>query len=323
MSPSALAQLVKDVVRREGFERVGIAPAAPLQRGEYLRQWLETGLAGEMGYLHEHLEIRQDPSRILPGARSIIVAALNYHQPEAPKPEGPPRGRVAMYAWGDDYHKVIKRKLWRSIDALRQAISEPFEARAFVDTAPLLERELAAQAGVGWIGKNTLILHETLGSYALLGEIVTTLDLPPDQPAVDHCGSCTRCLDACPTQAFTAPYQMDATRCISYHTIELRGDIPAEFHAAIGEWVFGCDICQQVCPYNRKAPLTSEPAFAVRDPGPYPVLQELLNWQIADYRRTLTRSAIKRAKLPMLQRNARIALDNAGADPADTGTGPA
>lgn len=271
-----------------------------------------------MGYLHQHVAERCDASVLVPGARTVIVVALNYHQPapdivaESPvDTDNAARGRVAMYAWGDDYHRVIKRKLFAMVDAMREVIDEPFEAKACVDTVPLLEREYAMRAGIGWIGKNTLVLDAKLGSYFFLGEIVTTLALPFDAPAADHCGRCTRCLDACPTDAFPAPYELDASRCISYLTIEHRGeDIPEEFHADMRDWVFGCDVCQQVCPHNRAAPTTREPRFAPRTPGPTPKLDDLLTWSDADYAEALRGSAIKRAKPDMLRRNARIAQAN-------------
>ena len=247
---------------------------------------------------------------MLPGAHSVIVVALNYHQPTPPRPEDQPRGRVAMYAWGDDYHGVVRDRLERMVEGMRQVFDERFEARICVDTAPLVEREWAAAAGVGWIGKNTLVLHHRLGSYLFLGELVTTLKLAPDAPATDHCGSCTRCLEACPTRALFAPYQMDASRCISYLNIELRQDVPAEFHRRMGDWVFGCDLCQQVCPHNRRAPTST--AFTIRPPGPFPALDEVVGWTADQYRAVSSNSALKRAKLPMLRRNAAIARANAG-----------
>lgn len=220
-------------------------------------------------------------------------------------------GRVAMYAWGDDYHDVLKRKLFAVADRLHERISEPFETKVCVDTAPLLEREYAMRAGIGWIGKNTLVLNERLGSYFVLGEIVTTLDVAVDAPATDHCGTCRACLDACPTAAFIAPYQMDASRCISYLTIEHRGEtIPAEFGEATGDWVFGCDICQQVCPHNSKAAATTEPRFKARAETIHPDLQAMIDWSDEDYREMRKGSAIQRAKPAMLRRNARIALAN-------------
>jgi epoxyqueuosine reductase len=308
MSPSEKSELVHRIAAGLGFDRVGIARAGPVERSEYLRAWLEAGSAGQMGYLHRHFEQRTDLRALLPGARSIIVVALNYHQPAPVMEDDQPRGRVARYAWGDDYHRVVKDRLEAMMDALRIEVDEPFEAKVCVDTAPILEREWAAAAGVGWIGKNTMILHQGLGSYFFLGELVTTLELTADAPATDHCGSCTRCLEACPTDAFPAPYQMDASRCVSYLTIELRDEIPAQFHAAMGDWIFGCDVCQEVCPYNRGAPIGE--SFAIRPPGPVPALAEVLDWTTQDYRSTLRGSAVKRANLRMLQRNAAIALAN-------------
>jgi len=239
--------------------------------------------------------------------------ALNYHQPAPNRPssEDRPVGRIARYAWGDDYHRVIKSKLFALADRMRAELSDAFEAKACVDTAPLIEREAAAAAGIGWIGKNTMVLSRGLGSYFFLGGLVTTLDIEPDAPTMNHCGSCTACLDACPTQAFPAPYQMDARRCISYLTIEHRGEIDPALERKMDDWVFGCDVCQEVCPFNRDAPSTTEPRFTVRSPGPALRLNDVRDWSIDDYRRELRGSAMKRAKLDMLQRNARIALGNA------------
>ena len=220
------------------------------------------------------------------------------------------RGRIAMYAWGEDYHDVLRDKLREMEKKLRAQVIEPFECRICVDTAPIIERELAAAAGIGWIAKNTLVIDPELGSYFFLGVMLTTLDIVADKPMADHCGTCTACLEACPTQAFTAPYELNASRCISYLTIEHRGDISKPFQEMMGDWVFGCDVCQDVCPHNRKAPDTREPRFAARDPAPAPPLQELLAWNENEYREKLRGSAMSRAKLDMLQRNARIARAN-------------
>ena len=215
-----------------------------------------------------------------------------------------------MYAWGDDYHDVLRDKLRVIEQKLRGTVPDVFDCKICVDTVPILERELAATAGVGWIAKNTMVIHPDLGSYFFLGVLLTTLDIAPDEPIADHCGTCTACLDACPTQAFTAPYQMDASRCISYLTIEHRGDISRPFQEMMGDWIFGCDICQDVCPHNRKSPDTREPRFAIRDPAPGPTLQQLLAWSETEYRERMLGSAISRAKLDMLKRNAMIAADN-------------
>lgn len=316
MDPAQTAKTVKRLAAELGFDRCGIARADPIGRGDYLKEWLRLSRAGSMDYLHRNLNIRLDPAQILPNARSAIVVALNYHQPE-PTPHqlsgdrGGLQGRIAMYAWGEDYHDILRDKLRALVEHLRAEITEPFETRICVDTAPIVERELAAAAGIGWIGKNTLVLHQDLGSYFFLGAIVTTLTLPADQPVEDHCGSCRACLDACPTSAFPAPYQMDASRCISYLTIEHRGDISKPFQAMIGDWVFGCDVCQEVCPFNRDAPAASEPRSAVRPPAPSPRLGEILAWTDDDHRSALAGSAVTRATPEMLRRNARIAADNA------------
>ncbi|MEP0843814.1 MAG: tRNA epoxyqueuosine(34) reductase QueG [Phycisphaerae bacterium] len=299
-----------------------------------------------MTYLDRWRELRTDVRRLLPGARSVVVVAHAYRQvPEQDRTSArgqeaqddkvtsrqgdeatdgreahsairDPRsaiGRVAQYAWGRDYHRVIRKKLHRLVDALRRAVAEPFEARVCVDTAPLVEREIAAAAGVGWIGKNTLVLHPELGSFFFLGAIVTTLELAPSMPMADHCGSCTRCLAACPTGALTAAYQMDARRCISYLTIEHRGPIDEELQPLMGDWLYGCDVCQDVCPHNGPAPPAREPAY--RPAGnplvPAAGVEQVLRMDASDWAKALAGSAMKRATLPMLQRNARIVGANA------------
>lgn len=312
MTAADRSKLVKLVAANLGFERCGIAPAAPIAHGDYLRAWLTAGQAGSMGYLYRHIASRLDPRALLPTARSAIVVAHNYHQQPPPQSaDNAPHGRIAMYAWGEDYHLVIREKLDALVAELRREIPEPFDARPCVDTSAIVERELAAAAGIGWIGKNTLVLHQELGSWFFLGVVLTSLDLAPDEPATDHCGTCTRCLDACPTHAFPAPYQMNATRCISYLTIEHRGEIPAEFHQPIDNWLFGCDICQQVCPYNKDAPLTKEPRYATQPPAPNPPLSDILNWSPTDHAVHTQNRATDRATLEMWHRNATIATANA------------
>ena len=313
MPTGELAAFVKKLASESGFDRCGIAAAEPIGRADYFRAWLNAGRAGSMGYLHRYYDQRTDPRALLDGARSVIVVALSYNQPDTSRvsPDAAPAGRIAMYAWGDDYHTVMKEKLFAMVDRLRADLSQPFGARVCVDTAPLLERELAAAAGIGWIGKNTMVLDHQLGSFFFLGEIVTTLELEPDDPLANRCGSCTACLDACPTDAFPASYEMDASRCISYLTIEHRGEIREDLQAKMGDWIFGCDVCQQVCPYNRQAPKTREPRFAIRPASPTLPLDDILEWTIDDYRTQLRGSAMKRAKLDMLKRNALIARTNA------------
>jgi epoxyqueuosine reductase len=304
--------LVKSVAMCLGFDRVGIARAAPIRRWSSVRDWLDRGFAGSMAYLHRNVHTRRDPAQMLEDAKSIIVVALNYYQRPAPPPsDAVPRGRIARYAWGRDYHDVVRGKLRQLVNELRRELREPFDSRICVDTAPIVEREIAAAAGIGWVGKNTLVLHQDLGSYFFLGEVITTLELVCDQPTADHCGSCTRCLDACPTHAFPQPHVMDASRCISYLTIEHRGEIPSEMHASVGNWIYGCDVCQEVCPFNRRPPQTTETAFSAREPAPSVPLHEIERWTAEDYTKALAGSAMKRANLEMLKRNAAIALANA------------
>ncbi|MDP9173764.1 MAG: tRNA epoxyqueuosine(34) reductase QueG [Planctomycetota bacterium] len=295
---------------RLGFDRVGIASAEPSRYRDFFRRWLDQGQSGSMDYLANRFEERTDPGAYLPEAASIVCVAMNYFVPlgEAPKTAGP-RGRIARYALGVDYHEIIKPRLHALADWLRIAAPEA-QTRCCVDTAPVMEKELAGRAGVGWMGKNTCIINEEIGSWLLLGEIVTTLKLPTDDPAVDRCGTCRRCIDACPTEAITEPYKLDARKCISYLTIEHRGEIALEFSAKFGDWIYGCDICQDVCPWNRKAEATKEQTLAPRFADGMLDLNEVLNWTDDDYRQTLRHSAMKRIKLPILKRNAAIALKN-------------
>ncbi|HZZ44148.1 MAG TPA: tRNA epoxyqueuosine(34) reductase QueG [Tepidisphaeraceae bacterium] len=307
-----LAAEIKSQARQLGFDLVGIAPAQPSAYRDYLRQWLDTGQAGTMHWLANRFDERTDPRTYLPGARSVICAAMNYHTPLTDFP-AESTGRIARYALGTDYHELIKTKLHHLSDWLRQAVPNA-QTRAAVDTAPVMEKELAHLAGVGWIGKNTCLINERIGSWTLLGEIITTADLPPDEPAIDRCGTCRRCLDACPTQAITAPYQLDARRCISYLTIEHRENIPADLQSQIGNWLYGCDICQDVCPWNREPPIAIGPELTPRFPTGTLSPSEVIDWSPEDYQKKLKGSAMKRVKLPMLQRNARI-VDQNSRDP--------
>lgn len=320
MMPDARADLVRRVALETGFDRVGIARAGPIAHPEYFEDWLARGRAGEMTYLPRYRSMRVDPRRLLTGARSVVAVAQSYHHgaaavsgPAGAESSEGARGRVAQYAWGRDYHRVLRKKLHRLADRLHEELDETFETRVCVDTAPIMEREVAAAAGVGWIGKNTMVLNREIGSFFFLGEIVTTLELTPSASLTDHCGTCTRCLEACPTGALVAPYQMDATRCIAYLTIEHRGDITTNLHPMMGDWVFGCDVCQDVCPYNRHATLTGEPAYQLSERNPLvprPLLSQLTNLSEAGYGRHLAGSAMKRATLAMLKRNAAIARAN-------------
>ena len=303
-----LAESIKQRATELGFSKVGIAAAQPSTHAPHFQAWLEAGKHGDMAWLEKRFAERADVANYLPGAKSVICCAISYHVklPEDPRPTA---GKIAKYALGEDYHKHFKNRLHQLADWLRERAD--CETRACVDTAPVLEREWHARAGVGWQGKNTCTIDTKLGSFLLLGEIVTTLDLAADEPAVDRCGTCTRCIDACPTDAIT-PYEVDATRCISYWTIEHRGEIPAELSSKFGNWMFGCDICQDVCPWNRKALPATDPAVLPKPQLSTGTLDaaEVVKWTPEHYQVTLRGTAIKRVKLPQLQRNARIVLEH-------------
>src|SRR5438309_11522238 len=265
---------IVDQAKILGFDLCGVVRAEKFPELEQMPDWLARGYAGEMKYLADPR--RSDPQTAMPGIRSVIVCLLNYNterplstDPALPIDYSKPSGWISRYAWGDDYHDVLRERLDALVESLRERFTEPFEARAYVDTGPVQERVLAKYAGLGWLGKNTLLLNQMLGSFFFLGGILTTFDLEPtigenELPPPDLCGSCRRCLDACATQAFVEPYVMDARKCISYLTIELRGSIPKELREPMGNHVFGCDICQDVCPWNRRAPASPLVEFQPR-----------------------------------------------------------
>ncbi len=326
MDPHAKSQAIKQAAEEIGFDRCGIASAGPISRADYLADWLAAGRAGSMTYMHRHEGSRRDVRAWLPWARSVVVVALNFRLPEPIEQDfdteatgsatdasaSGNRGRVAMYAWGEDYHVVVRDKLDALVAKMRTLFDGPFEARVCVDTSAIIERELAVAAGIGWIGKNTLVMHPSLGSLFFLGEIITDLPLPPDESVLDRCGTCTACLEACPTRALIEPYRMDANRCISYLTIEHRVDILPEIAAGMGDWVFGCDVCQEVCPHNRDVPTTTERRFFCNGAdSAQPKLDTILSWDADAYRRFTKGKATRRAKLEMWRRNARIARCNA------------
>jgi epoxyqueuosine reductase len=311
-SPASRSRLVRERCRELGFARAGICAAAPTAYPDELRRWLAESRHGEMSYMQQHVEVRLDPAALLAGARTIICVADRYDDGSAEPASTGHRGTIARYARGEDYHRVIKRRLHRLGDELRELFpGELF--KACVDTAPLLEREHAQRAGLGSVGKHTLLIDRGIGSYLLLGALVTTLELDADAPsAPDPCGSCSRCVEACPTDAIT-PWTVDATRCISYLTIEHRGPIDASLHQPMQDWIFGCDICQEVCPHNQPTERARDaelhPAYAARRRDLD--LVEVLRWSEDDRRKAFERSAMKRAKLPMMKRNALIAAGNA------------
>ncbi len=316
MSPSLpeLASRIKDTALELGFDACGVAPPTGLPELGAFRAWLGSGYAGAMRFLETSAELREDARGVLPSARSVIVLATLYNteRPFSIDVTDPGQAHVARYAWGDDYHQVLMRRMDRLIAWMHDVHPEPFEAAPYVDTGPLQERVYARHAGIGWIGKNCCVINPDLGSFIFLSEIVCSLALPPDPPAVDQCGACTLCLHACPTGALVAPGVLDARRCISYLTIEQQGDIPAEYRAAIGTRVYGCDICQEVCPYNATAPESTDPAWLPRAVWDQRRVSDLLHMPDAVLKTALANSAMVRARKTGLRRNFAVAAGNAG-----------
>jgi epoxyqueuosine reductase len=334
----ALEDRLKQQAHALGFELAGIARAAPADGFDRLRDWLDRGFAGEMAYLHRHADARRHPAAILPEVRSVVMVGMNYlpgvrGQESGVSQEGegasltpdscsltpdscsPAPAKVARYARGWDYHDILWERLNRLLAWVREQVPG-CRGRGVVDTAPLLERDFARRAGLGWFGKNTMLLNKRLGSFFFLGALLLELELRPDAPHEDsHCGTCTACLDACPTAAFAGPGMLDSRRCISYLTIELRGAIPQELREGVGDWLFGCDVCQEVCPWNRKAPPGREPALQPRPDLEAVDPAELLGLSEEEFRRRFRGTALMRTKRRGLLRNAAIILGNRG-DPA-------
>ena len=303
--------LKREIVARAkglGFDRCRIANAAPPRHGEEFGKWLRDGAAGEMEWLARGEEKRRDPQMVLAGARSVVVVGMNYWQGDVSH-SGQESGRIARYAWGDDYHDVMQGKL-RALAAFME--THGGAQKCYVDTGPLLERDHAAEAGVGWHGKSTMLIDRQLGTWFFLGEILTTLDLPSDERQEARCGSCTRCISACPTRAITEPHRLDARRCISYLTIELKGSIPVELRPLIGDRIYGCDTCLDVCPWNRFAAVSRESAFQARPATSALQLRDYLALTEEDFRRLFRASPIKRIKRRGLLRNVCVALGNIG-----------
>ena len=296
-----------------GFDLCGIAPAEPdkfdgsLNR---LQEWLARGHGGEMFYLERSVAKRMDPRLVLPGARAIVSCAVVYNT-DQPYSNDLPRDHaaIARYAWGDDYHQVLERRLEALESWMRSESGDDFSSRRYVDTGPMSEKAIAARAGLGWIGKNTCLINQQLGSWLFLGEVITTVALEPDAPVFDRCGTCTLCIDACPTGALLEPYQLDARKCLSYLTIEHRGDLPAGAAASIHNHVYGCDVCQDVCPWNRRAAVSTDPAWQQREAWkPVPVA-ELAARTDDELRAAMKGSAMKRAGVKGLRRNLDAALN--------------
>jgi epoxyqueuosine reductase len=304
---ATLTAVLRQAAREQGIDKVGVARADATGEAERLAEWLGRGFHADMAWMERWREKRGDPRKLVRGARSVVCAALNYYRP-APEPFDPGRGRVARYAWGEDYHRVLKDKLRAVLRRLCE-VDPRLRGRPFVDTAPVQEKLWAERAGVGWRGKHSNVITKELGSWVVLGELVVDRELVYDRPHADHCGTCTRCLDACPTGAIVEPYVVDAGRCLSYLTIEHRGEVPAERAAAFQEWVFGCDVCQEVCPWNAAhATPSREPRLAPRAAQTALDLREAAALGDDAFHARFADAAIERARPEGLRRNARLVL---------------
>jgi len=302
---------LKEKARALGFDLVGVAPIGPFPEAVFYPKWLESGYAGEMRYLERQKPAKMNSDSLLTGAKSVVVCAINYNTNRPLTPFDRLRAWVSRYAWGEDYHETVRQKLNDLARWLEQ--SSGHRTRAYVDTGPLLERVYAKYAGIGWFGKHTCIINQRAGSWLFLGCILTDIELEPDSPAPDRCGTCTRCIDACPTHAIVEPYVLDSRKCISYTTIELRGEIPEQDRDGIGHHLFGCDICQDVCPWNRRAPYSEDPAFRSREGLFWPAIERLLDLHEDEWRSLIRGTAMKRAKVKGLLRNLMVVAGNSGA----------
>ena len=320
---SGLKAIVKRAADEAGFDLMGVAPATDSDEHKHFSEWIAAGHAGEMKYLEARDDRgdlkRASLARVAPWARSVIVCAINYNteNPYSTEVNDPDRGWISRYAWSrEDYHDAVLGRLKRveaalhHNHALSKELEPPLTTRSYVDTGPIVERVYAKYAGVGWVGKNTCIINQKKGSWLFLGVILTSLELAPDMPAPDRCGTCTRCIEACPTDALLGPYQLDSNKCIAYLTIEKRGSIPEDLRAEMGRHVFGCDICQDVCPWNRKAPASSAPEFQPRPGLVNPALAWLAEMSAEEFREVFRGSPIRRTKRSGLRRNVAIAMGN-------------
>ncbi len=312
--PMSLTQAIKQQAQKLGFELVGVAPVGPVPELNFYKKWIEDGHAGEMTYLQRNAEKKLDIKLVVPEAKSVLVCGKIYHtdKPLSVACGDVTRGWISRYGWGDDYHDILTKKLFDLVDFLKSETGEQTLGRVYTDTGPIIDRVYAKYAGIGWYGKNTCIINQEKGSWFFLGEIITNLELEYDEPAPDRCGSCQRCIDACPTDALLEPYLLDARRCISYLTIELKGAIPESMRDGIGNHIYGCDICQDVCPWNKKAEQTTEAYFMPRQGLFNPDLTEVGSWTMEDFRLYLRRNPIKRTKFRGLMRNVAVAMGNSG-----------
>ena len=307
-TPTQRADLVHARATALGFDACGIASAADVPDATRLDAWLQKGWHAGMDWMARTRELRLDVRRVLPGACSVVMVARNYYCDRPPEP-AEPFGRVSRYAWSRDYHRVLKKPL-RQLAAYIASLEMDGRCWSAIDSGPLWERYWAVRAGIGWLGRNGMVVREDIGSWFFLGGIVTTVALRPDSPVENRCGACSACVRACPVNAIGENGMVDARRCIAYHTIENRGIIPQDLHPAFGDWVFGCDICLEVCPWNRRVPRTSEPDFFPRKHCAYPLLDEIEQMNDDDFRNRFAGTPIMRAKREGLQRNARIVRAN-------------
>jgi epoxyqueuosine reductase len=313
-SDRQLTRQIKAQARTLGFDLVGVAPVRESPELAFFESWIEAGYGGDMQYLARNMERRRDIRQVLPGAQSVVVCGLNYDTdyPYSTTQDDPLRGWIARYAWSEDYHDLLQDKLEQLRDYVAERIPSDAASKLYVDTGPVVERVHAKYAGLGWFGKNTCLIDQRLGSWLFLGELILTVPLLYDRPITDHCGTCTRCIDACPTDAIVAPYVLDARRCISYLTIELKGSIPDALRLQMGSHVFGCDICQDVCPWNRKRHFTTEPGLQPLPQQVHPPLAELARLTPQAFKQAFRHTALARTKRRGLLRNVCVAMGNSG-----------
>ena len=310
-----LTEQIKAHAQRLGFELIGVTPAEESQTIRLYEKWLENGYAGEMGYLENHRRLKRDPRHCLPEAKSVISLAINYYtlDPAQALVENPSRGQISRYAWGDDYHEIIRAKLRKLAAFIDETGGKKLKQKIYVDTGPIIEREYAQKAGIGWIGKNTNFINWQSGSWYFLAELLVSVELEYDwQLPRGSCGTCTLCIEACPTDAIVAPNVLDSRLCISYLTIELKDSIPRELRPQMGNLIFGCDICQEVCPWNSMATPATEPGFHPREENIAPKLLSLIDMTQAEFSKRFKNSPIKRAKRRGFLRNVAVALGNWG-----------
>jgi len=303
-----ITERIKTLALDIGFTSVGIARAENLSdESVHLTEWLNRGFHGTMGWMERNAEKRHDPRKVLPGARSLVCVALNYYA-DVRHTDDPARGKISRYAWGDDYHEIVSSKL-EELSRGITALAPQSHTKAYVDTGPVMEKAWAARAGIGWQGKHTNLITKEYGSWVFLGEVITDLVLRPDEPMADFCGTCTACIEACPTDAIIEPYVVDSNKCISYLTIEHKGEISPEFHPHLEQWVYGCDICQDVCPWNSFQRPTDVTGFEPRDHAVAPPLDDLISLTQEEFAGRFRKSPIKRTKREGLARNARAVLE--------------